>query len=163
NRTTRRIAPREEGFMDHLLQDLRFAIRSLRRTPGFAFTVVVMMALGIGVNSMIYSALRAILFSDLPFQDPERIVSIAVYDARAVGRGESMSMPDALDIRDQSRTLSSVELWAETNAYLSTGDAPQKLEATFGSDRLLATLGVRPILGRWFTSDECKVGANLVP
>jgi hypothetical protein len=53
--------------MDSLLLDIRFAWRSLRRTPGFALTVVVMMALGIGVNSMIYSVLRAILFSELPF------------------------------------------------------------------------------------------------
>ncbi len=148
--------------MDGLLQDLRFAIRSLRRTPGFALTVVVMMALGIGANSMIYSALRAILFADLPFPHPDRIVKIGLYHARG-GDGGSMSMPDALDVRDQSRTLPSVGLWVETSAYLAGSDSPTRLEATLGSDALLTTLGVQPVLGRWFTKDECKMIANYVP
>ena len=148
--------------MDSLLQDLRYAVRSLRRTPGFTLTVIVMLALGIGVNAMIYSLMRAILFTDLPFADPERIVSIAVYDARENGRGETMSMPDALDVRDQSRTLASVGLWTDQDLSLG-GDTPQRVHATFGSDDLLATLGVQPQLGRWFTKKECRVGANFVP
>ncbi len=149
--------------MDSLLQDLRFALRSLRRTPGFALTVVVMTALGIGANSMIYSAVRAILFAELPFPNVDRIVKIDLYHVREGGRGESMSMPDALDVRDQSRTLYSVGLWVESSAYLAGGDSPTRLDATLGSDGLLTTLGVRPLLGRWFTKDECKVGASYVP
>ena len=149
--------------MDTLLQDLRFALRSLRRTPGFALTVVVMMALGIGGNSMIYSALKAILFADLPFPNPDRIVKISLYHVTDPGGGGSMSIPDALDVRDQSKTLSSVGLWARTNAYLAGTDSPERLEATLASDGLLRTLGVRPMLGRWFTKDECREGDNFVP
>jgi len=149
--------------MDTLLQDLRFALRSLRRTPGFAPMVVVMMALGIGVNSMIYSVLRTILFADLPYPDPDRLVRIEVFHEREPGNGSSMSMPDALDIRNQSRTLSSMGIWAETSAYLTIGDTPQRLEAAFASDGLLATLGVRPMLGRWFTPDECTMAGYVVP
>src|SRR5262245_40066112 len=154
---------RSSARMDSLMQDLRFAYRSLRRTPGFTLTVIVMMALGIGVNAMIYSLMRAILFTDLPFADPERVVSISTYDARANGRGETMSMPDARDLRDQSRTLATVGLWTDTDVFLAGGDAPQRVKATFGSDDLLTTLGVQPRLGRWFTPEECRLGASFGP
>jgi predicted permease len=149
--------------MDTLLQDLRFAVRSFRRTPGFTLTVIVLMALGIGVNSMIYSAIKAILFADLPFPDPDRIVKISLFHATDPGGGGSMSMADALDVRDQGRTLSSVGLWARTDAYLAGVDAPERLDATLASDGLLATLGARPVLGRWFTTEECRLGDCYVP
>jgi hypothetical protein len=147
--------------MDALLQDLRFALRSLRRTPGFAITVVVMMALGIGVNSMIYSVLRAILFTDLPFADPDRIVSVDAYTTRHPDEHMSMSLPDTRDVIAQTRTLSAVGLWTETSAYLAAGDVPTRLDATMSNDGLLRSLGVQPAMGRWFTPEECLTGANL--
>ena len=147
--------------MDTLLQDLRFALRSLRRTPGFALTVVVMMALGIGVNAMIYSVLRAILFSDLPFAEPDRIVSVDAYSSRHPDEHMSMSLPDSRDLIAQARTLSAVGLWTETSAYLAAGDVPTRLAATMSNDGLLRALGVQPAMGRWFTPEECLTGANL--
>jgi putative ABC transport system permease protein len=147
--------------MDTLLQDLRFALRSLRRTPGFALTVVVMMALGIGVNSMIYSCLRAILFADLPFPNPDRIVSVDAYSTKENDGSMSMSLPDSKDIIDRTRTMSSLGVFTESSAYLVAGDSPQRLTATMASDGLLRTLGVQPILGRWFTPQECLTGGNL--
>ncbi len=149
--------------MDALLQDLRYAIRSLRRTPGFAFTVVLMMALGIGVNSMIYSVLRGILFADLPFPEVDRIVKVAVFDTKESDRDMSMSLPDLRDIRDQSRTLGSLGVWTESSAYLTTGEEPQRHDATLANAGLASALGVQPALGRWFTREECVTGANLVP
>ena len=149
--------------MDALLQDVKFALRSLRRTPGLALIVVVVMALGIAVNSMSYSALRALMFADLPFPDVDRIVRVERVDLQEPGHDASMSMPDARDVRDQSRTLASVAMYDETSAYLAAGDSPQRFFATFGSEHLLDALGVRPILGRWFTREECAMGENLVP
>ena len=149
--------------MDTLLQDVKYALRSLRRSPGFALTVVGMMALGIGVNAMIYSLMQGVLFTGLPFADASRLVAISPFDLRDPRGGGTMSMPDAVDVRDQSRTLSGVGLWSTTDLYLSAGDSPRRVEATFGSDGLVKTLGMSPLRGRWFTSDECKVGANLVP
>jgi putative ABC transport system permease protein len=112
---------------------------------------------------MIYSVMRGILFAELPFADADRIVAIQVADVRNPGGGETMSMPDVIDIRDQSRTLTAIGLWFTTGLYLSAGDSPRQIGATFGSPALLQTLGVPPVRGRWFTTDECKVGANLVP
>ncbi len=149
--------------MDALLQDLRYAIRSLRRTPGFAFTVVLMMALGIGVNSMIYSVLRGILFADLPFPDVDRIVKVDAFDTKESDGNMSMSLPDLRDILDHSRTLGSLGVWTESSAYLTTGEEPQRLDATLANDGLVSALAVKPVLGRWFTREECRSGANLVP
>jgi len=148
--------------MDSLLLDLRFAWRSLRRTPGFALTVVVMMALGIGVNSMIYSVLRAILFTDLPFPEAHRLVSIEAYDTREPGHGSNMSLPDSRDIRDRSKTLTALTMWSETGVYIADGESPQRHTATMTSEALLTALQVKPLLGRWFTADECKTGADRV-
>jgi len=147
--------------MDGLLQDIRFAIRSLRRTPGFALMVVVMMALGIGVNAMIYSVLRGILFADLPFANPDRIVKVDAFNTKESDGGMSMSLADSRDVQDQSRTLSSLGVWTETAAYLAAGDTPQRLQATLSNDGLLPALGVEPAMGRWFTREECLTGANL--
>jgi putative ABC transport system permease protein len=149
--------------MDHLWLDLRFAWRSLRRTPGFALTVVVMMALGIGVNSMMYSVLRTILFADLPFPDVDRLVRIELFDKREGGPGSSMSMPDSRDVRDHAKTLTALTVWAETGLYVSSGDMPQRIPATMASEDLLNAIGVQPLLGRWFTAEECQTGNDIVP
>ena len=147
--------------MDALLKDLRYALRSLRRTPGFTLTVVVMMALGIGVNSMIYSCLRAILFVDLPFADPDRIVKVEGYNRRRDVGGFPMSLQDSWDIGEQTRTLSSVGVYTETSTFLAIGDTPQRVLGAAASDGLARTLGVQPLMGRWFTPEECRTGDNL--
>ena len=80
--------------MDTLIQDIKYAFRSLRRTPGFTLTVIAVMALGIGVNALIYTVVRGILFADLPYPNVERMVRV---EAVAHHDGEShfsMSMPD---------------------------------------------------------------------
>ncbi len=94
--------------MDTLLQDLRYALRSLRRTPGFTFTVTAVMALGIGVNSFIFSAVRGILFADLPFGEPGRIVKIESLNLHHPDGAFEMSMPDLRDVIDRSRMLNGV-------------------------------------------------------
>jgi len=147
--------------MDRLLQDLRFALRSLRRTPGFTLTVIVMMALGIGVNAMIYSVLRAILFRDLPFVDPDRIVQVEGVDTRRGEGGQNMSLQDAADVGARVSAFSSTGVWYESQAYLTIGDEPMRFAATVGSEGLAPTLGVTPTLGRWFRPDECRTGGNL--
>ena len=139
--------------METLWQDLRFAWRSMRRTPGFTLTVVVMMALGIGVNSMMYSVLRAILFAELPFPDPDRIVNVEAFDTREGVHGYNMSMPDAKDVRDRSKTLTAVTMWTESGAYLADGDTPLRYTATMANESLAEALQVRPLLGRWFAAE----------
>src|SRR5215510_2382631 len=104
--------------METLLQDLRYAIRSLLRTPGFTLTVIAVMALGIGVNSFIYTAVRAILFADLPFAEPDRMVQVQTMNRHEGGGGFEMSMPDTRDVIARSHTLSGVGAWNEASAFV---------------------------------------------
>ena len=148
--------------MDTLLQDLRFAFRSLRRTPGFAFTVIGVMALGIGVNSLIYTVVRDILFADLPFHEPERMVAIQVVSKRNANPFE-MSLPDVRDVMARTHSLRGVSGWTGWNAFVAAGDEPQRFRATMASAGLPEALGVPPKLGRLFTPDECRQGPHFGP
>jgi len=74
-----------------------------------------------------------------------------------------MSMPDSRDVRDRSKTLTALTMYTETGLYIADGDTPQRYTATMTSDALLLALQVKPLLGRWFTPDECKSGADIVP
>ena len=148
--------------MDTLIQDIKYALRSLRRTPGFTFTVIAVMALGIGVNSMIYTVVHGTLLASLPFPQVERMVRL-----KAHSRGERwnhpMSMPDVRDVQERVPSLRATSVWNDFSAFLAAGDEPQRYEGTLGSSDLCEALGVRPRLGRWFTPDECRVGASFGP
>jgi putative ABC transport system permease protein len=149
--------------MDTLLQDLRYAIRSLRRTPGFTFTVIVVMALGIGVNSFIFSAVRGILFAKLPFAEPDRILKVEALNRRQPGEPFEMSLPDLRDVIASARTLRGVAGWTGWSAFVTAGDEPQRYPATMAGAGLTEALGVQPLLGRWFTLEECRQAAQYGP
>ena len=148
--------------MDTLIQDIRYALRSLRRTPGFTFTVIAVMALGIGVNAMIYTVVHGTLLATLPFPHVERMVRL-----KAQNRGErgyySMSLPDVRDVQAGVPSLRATSVWNDFNAFLAAGDEPQRYEGTLASSGLCEALGVYPEMGRWFTPDECRMGANYGP
>src|SRR6266513_1981923 len=141
--------------MDTLLQDLRYALRSLRRTPGFTFTVIVVMALGIGVNSFIFSAVRGILFANLPFAEPDRILKLESLNLHRPDGSFEMSLPDLRDVIERSRTLHGVAGWDGSSAFVTTGGEPQRYQATAATAGLSQALGVQPLLGRWFRPEEC--------
>ena len=149
--------------MDSLLQDFRYAVRSLRRTPGFTFTVIAVMALGIGVNSFIFSAVRGILFADLPFAEPERILKIQALNRRQPGEPFEMSLPDLRDVIARVHTLRGVAGWDGSSAFVTVGGEPQRFQATAASAGLTEALGVHPLLGRWFTVEESQPAAALGP
>jgi len=149
--------------MDALLQDLRFALRSLRRTPGFAATVIAVMALGIGANSFIYTAVRAVLFARLPFAEPDRMVQVQAENRREGDGRFGMSMPDARDVMERSRTLTHVAVWTEGNLSVTMGGDAQRFDATLATAELPRALGVAPSLGRWFTADECRRASTSGP
>jgi predicted permease len=149
--------------MDTLLQDIRYALRSLRRTPGFTLTVIAVMALGIGVNSLIYTVVRGILFADLPFPAVERMVRVETASHKDGEAHYSMSLPDLRDVQAQVPSLRPTAAWIEWSAFVAAGDEPQRYTATMASSELPAAIGVQPALGRWFTPEECRMGAEYVP
>ncbi len=144
--------------METLLQDLRFAVASLRRTPGFTVTVLLVMALGIGVNAMMFTIVRGVMLEALPFEHPRRIVQVVASDREHGWTYGSMSVPDVRDLAERSRTLTAVTAYLESQAYLTLDRDPLRFSSTMAGAELPGALGMRPLLGRWFTRDECLPG-----
>lgn len=143
--------------MDTWFHDIRTAARSLRRTPGFSILVVVMMALGIGVNAMIFTVVQGILFHRLPLPEPERIVTVETRLAREQ-YGMELSEADFVDLEESSKSMPSMAAITESMLYLTLGQDPERFPSAFASAELLDVLGVKPIMGRWFTREECTEG-----
>jgi putative ABC transport system permease protein len=147
--------------MGTLIQDFRFAIRQLRRSPGFAIIAVFTIALGIGVTTAMFSVVNAVLLRPLPFPHPERLVAIGEYDTRhGVPRNElgSVSYPDLEDIRNRNRSFADVALYNWNEATLTGLGEPLHVNFSQVNASIFSILGVQPALGRAFTTDEDQPG-----
>jgi putative ABC transport system permease protein len=147
--------------LETLRQDVRYGFRMLQRSPSFTAVAVLTLALGIGANTAIFSAVNALLLNPYPFPEPSRIVWL---DARHVsGKNSSTGYRDFLDWHDQSAVFEEMAIVPWTGAYTLTGQGePQRIvggETTVG---FLRVLGIQPVVGRWFTADEDKPGAPRV-
>ena len=149
--------------MTSLLQDLRFALRQLRRAPGFALGVTLILALGIGANAAMFTVLEATLLRPLPYQHPSDLVTLSVTDT--TGKPSFAYLADILAWRDRSHTLADLAYFDPSPAYLTSGaqqDTSQQVMAISASPNLFATLGVAPALGRNFTAQEQQPGRTAV-
>lgn len=150
-------------WLDALRRDLRYAARSLRKNAGFAIVAVLTLALGIGANSAIFTAVDALMFRSLPFDHPERLLRVyATRDGvRFPGQG-GPSPPDAHDYAQATRTLQNLvvyDVWRK-NVSFREGDAlPEQRRVGLITREYFETLGIRPILGRLFTADEAHNGS----
>jgi putative ABC transport system permease protein len=148
--------------MTTLLRDLRYAMRLLYRSPGFTLTAVLTLALGIGVNTAIFSVVNATLLRPLPFPHPERIVAIQ-NQFKALGLDSaSASVPDYLDYRKQKQLFEEVTAITDGDFNLTGVDRPVRVKCGVATAGLFPVLGIRPILGRVFTHDEDQPGKNQV-
>jgi predicted permease len=149
-----------------LAQDVRFSLRQFRRSPGFAITVVVVLALGLGANTAIFSVINALLLRPMPYAEPDRLVALYERDVTPGGGGFSSVSPGAYhDWRQQARSFEQIAgLLTGPVTIASTGDAlpPQRVEATATARELFPILGVTPILGRDFTDAEDRFGGEKV-
>ncbi|HUJ31186.1 MAG TPA: ABC transporter permease [Candidatus Acidoferrum sp.] len=143
------------------MQDVRYGIRTLRKSPGFTAVAVLILALGIGANTAIFSAVNALLLNPYPFTQPNRIVWL---DARHIsGKNSSTGYRDFLDWRDQSTVFEEMAITPWTGAYTLTGQgAPQRIVGGATTVGFLRVLGIHPVVGRWFTAEEDKPGAPRV-
>lgn len=152
---------RSEWFAE-LRSDLRFAARTLRRTPFFTAMAVVCIGLGIGVTVTIFSAVYGVLLRPLPFARSNELVAIYTRQV-ATGQGRiNVGWHDFLVWRDQSRSLAQLGLWTWNSFAISgTGEA-ERLDGASVTSNLFPLLGVTPIVGRHFTPDEEQPGRNTV-
>jgi predicted permease len=141
--------------MHWLWQDLRYAVRQLRKSPGFTLVAVLTLALGIGANTAIASAVYALLLRSLPFYDAGQLVLIRETHPQA--GVVSASYPDFLDWRVQSKSFKSMAAYSDQHrgfAQLVIDGQPQSVRAAFASADLFPMLGIQPELGRGFLPAE---------
>lgn len=152
--------------MSTLWQDLRYAVRSLARVPGFTVTVIASLALGIGANTLVYSLVDGLLLRPFPFPDADRLVAVGVRHADSPERQyiESFSPPEYEDIAANSRTLERFFALDLGNRNISGGEFPERVFTGFVWGDPFATIGMRPWLGRGFTDAEGATdqGASVV-
>lgn len=143
-------------------QDLRYALRMLRRSPAFTLTAVITLALGIGANSAIFSVVSGVLLRPLPYPAPERLAMVWMDNARINLREDWHAYPDYIDYREQSTTFEDMAIFNNTSRTLTgTGD-PERAMGAHSSANLFDVLGVKPAYGRVYTNDEDRAGANTV-
>ena len=147
--------------MNGLLHDLRYAIRQLRKSPGFTAVVVVTLALGIGANTAVFSVIDAVMLRPLPYYQPERLISAESFYSRASGYG-ALSYPDFLDWRSQNHMLSHLVSYHDIGYTLTGLDRPIHLDGQAVSSDMVPALGVSPELGRGFLPEEEKAGTQVV-
>ena len=142
--------------VETVVQDLRFALRQLRRSPGLAFTAILVLALGIGASTAIFAFVDAVLIRPLPYAEPNRLVDVD--ESEAVFPRSNLSRDDYEDWKRLNTTLKSLEVYGGTGFLLRTGSLSEPVPAGRVSDGFFRTLGVAPMLGRDFRPGEDKPG-----
>ncbi|MDH5197670.1 MAG: ABC transporter permease, partial [Gemmatimonadota bacterium] len=143
--------------MPHLLDDLRFAGRSLAKRPGFAAVVVATLAIGVGANSAIFSVVNGVLLEPIPVREPARLVVPDVISP--LGYSISLSIPNFRDWRERNRVFESFGAVMTRNQTLTGLDRPQMIEARLVLGDFFETLGVPAAIGRTIPSGETEAGA----
>jgi putative ABC transport system permease protein len=144
--------------MDHLLQDLRYALRQLGKVPGFTSVAILTLGLGIGATTTLFSVVHGVLLRALPYPKPDRIVR--VFEVGKDGtRPSQMSDPNFADLSQQNRSFEGVAQFQTMVVSVSGGREPARVTAAQVSRDFFRVMGVQPVLGRTFHADEQKQGA----
>jgi len=136
--------------LEHFLQDLRYGARGLVRTPGFTAVAVIALALGIGANTAIFSVVNSVLLNPLAYRDADRLVTILHNDFNPVAAA------NYLDWRDQTTSFEAMAAAEAWGSNLTGFDSPEHLVGIRLTPNLLPMLGIAPVLGRFFVSDEAR-------
>ena len=150
-----------EAAMDNLKKDLRYALRGLRREPGFAALTVLTLALGIGANTAIFSVVNTVLLRPLPYPKAEQLEYVTT---TFPGMGLDhfwLSIPEVLELEKHNQAFSSLGGYRTTQFNIDT-NPPIRPTVAVVTAGLMPTLGVRPMIGRWFTDADSVPGAERV-
>lgn len=154
--------------LEALLADLKLVARRLSRSPGFALTVLLTLALGIGANTAVFSVVDSVLLRPLPYPQPDRLVTLSLQAPGAAGLtsfrdGLLLSPSMFLTFARHNRTFQSLGVWSAGTANLTGIAQPQEVHIVTVSSGLLETLAVPPLAGRWLNADDQKPhGSNSV-
>ncbi|HEX6132476.1 MAG TPA: ABC transporter permease [Longimicrobiales bacterium] len=148
--------------MPELFSDIRYAVRSLARSPGFALVALLTLALGIGANSAIFSVLNGVVLRPLPYDEPDRLVRVA---SRFPSLGFDkfwISPPEYMELRERTRSLASFGAYRTGMTSVGGGDAPLRVVSAIATADLFETLGVPARVGRPFNAAEDVPGGENV-
>ena len=145
-----------------MLSDFKYALRMLVKAPGFTAIAILTLALGIGANSAIFSVIDAVLLHPLPFPKPSQLVAVWSRVANDNLEKETESIPDYIDLRDESQTLSALAAFTRTGAVLNRTEESRQLEGVAITSDIFPVLGVPPARGRVYTREDDTVDARVV-
>jgi macrolide transport system ATP-binding/permease protein len=143
-------------WFDNLVRDIRFAIRQLKRNPGFAITAILVLALGMGVSVAIFGFVNAALLEPLPYANPGELMS--VNESSAQSPRWPLSYPDYLDWQRLNHSFRSLDVYSNAGYILNTSSGAEPVQAERVSGGFFRTLGVHPMLGRDFDPGENRPG-----
>jgi hypothetical protein len=156
------VLPRQESekgtVMESLFSDFRYAVRNLIKRPGFTAIAVVTLAVGIGANSAIFSAINALLLKPLPIPNQDRVVAIWDKNPSRGVKHDEVTFPNYFDWRAQNRSFDhlALERWWSTN--LTGGDTPERIQGFLVTTNFFDVVGVKPVKGRNFIEGENEPG-----
>ena len=142
--------------MESLLQDIRYGLRMLRKSPGFTAVAIITLALGIGANTAIFSVVNGVLLNPLPYRNPNELV--ALYSRMRSFTNASISYPNFLDWQRENRSFSSLASYRSDDFNLSGTGQPERLKGGMITATFFPLFGVKPILGRTFSDAEDQLG-----
>jgi putative ABC transport system permease protein len=154
--------------MNSLSQDIRYALRGLRKSPGFAIIAVLTLALGIGANTAIFTVVNAVFFHSIPVQDPKNLVQIFTVDQRKIlgltsNNNFPNSYPNAVDIQNRAQSFSGIAITTFAPVSMTIHGQPDQYFSNLVSGNFFDVLGVRAALGRTFRPEEDReLGAGPV-
>jgi putative ABC transport system permease protein len=139
--------------------ELKYALRSLRKNPGFTILAVLVMGLGIGANSAVFSVVNSVLLRPLDYHDPDRIVTIESLWKKSGNHGQ-VSGPDFHDFHDQSSAFSAMSYYYDFEIAVSAGAGAEYAHVTAVTPEFLDVFDIKPVVGRAFQPDELKYGSG---
>src|SRR6266853_2488920 len=132
------------GFLDRLMQDLRFGVRMIAKSPGFAAVAILTLALGIGANTALFSVVNGVLLNPLPYPEPEQLVTL--HESKPNFDSGSISFPNFRDWRKDNRTFSVMGISRSYSYSLTGRGEAEQVAAEFISSDYLVLLGVKPLI-----------------
>src|SRR5678816_2576765 len=148
--------------MNIFLQDLKYALRMLRKYPAFTFVAILTLALGIGANSAIFSVVNSVLLRELPYQNPGQLVRVYSEFPTMQLQKFWLSPPEMLDIQREAKSWEAIGAWAPGSPNVGTDSEPLRVTSAAITRSMLDVLGVQPERGRNFTEEEDRNGGPQV-
>src|SRR6202041_2241271 len=150
------------NFFEHVMQDLRYSFRILRRSPGFTLTAIAALALGIGATTAIFTLINTVLLQPLSYPEPDRIVQLELSSPR--GTANTTSIPKFNVWREQKKAFQYVAAYDSSGpgVNLTGGDRPEQLKGIHVSADYFRVFGAPIVLGRAYTAEEDRPGGPAV-